>query len=402
MSKKGILVLNAGSSSIKFSLYVSTDGEEPRLTCSGQVEGIGTHPHFVAKDPTGETIEESIWQEGAGIRHAKVLSFLIPWLVEHLDGAELIGAGHRVVHGGTRYAAPVRVTPEILADLETLIPLAPLHQPHNLATIQAVAEVHPELPQVACFDTAFHRTNPETAQTFALPRAFKEEGVRRYGFHGLSYEYIATALPRMAPDLPTDAKVIVAHLGSGASMCALQDGKSVASTMGFTALDGLVMGTRPGNIDPGVVLYLMQSKGLEAKAIETLLYKESGLKGLSGISNDMRDLLRSTDPAAREAIEVFVYRIGREIGSLAAALGGVDALVFTAGIGERSAPVRAMVCEKAAWLGLSLDAAANEGHGPRISTQDSRVSAWVIPTNEELRIAHHTRAVLERLDTTAA
>ena len=293
-----------------------------------------------------------------------------------------------MVHGGLDYDRAVRLDEGVIADLERLIPLAPLHQPHNLAAIRALAEVAPKLPQVACFDTAFHRTQPRVAQLFALPRALSESGVRRYGFHGLSYEYIAHRLPET---LPEARKVVVAHLGSGASMCALFDGRSIESTMGFTAVDGLPMGTRTGGMDPGVVLYLMQDRGYDAKTIEKLLYKESGLLGVSGVSNDMRDLLESDDPLAAEAVELFVYHIGKHLGALAGALEGLDALVFTAGIGENAPIVRARVCRRAEWLGVRLDEEANRRGGPRISTSDSPIPAWIIPTNEELMIALHVR-----------
>ncbi len=392
--RDGILVINAGSSSIKFSLYVSENGDGLHLSSKGQVEGIHVAPHFEAKDPEGRRIADHKWEHGDKLSHEVLLEFLIRWVEENLEGATLRAAGHRVVHGGVNYGAPVRVTPEVLDELETLVPLAPLHQPHNLAPIRALAAVHSDLAQVACFDTAFHRTNPRLAQIFALPRHLTAEGVRRYGFHGLSYEYIAHKLAEVAPDIAR-GRVVVAHLGSGASMCAIQGGKSMASTLGFTALDGLPMGTRSGNLDPGVVLYLMQQKGMTGAEIETLLYKQSGLLGVSGISNDMRVLLESSDPHATEAVDLFCYRVSREIGSLAAAMGGLDALVFTAGIGELAAPVRAKVVDLAGWLGMRLDDGANAGHGPRISTPDSAVSAWVIPTNEELMIARHTRAVLK-------
>jgi acetate kinase len=301
----------------------------------------------------------------------------------------LLAVGHRVVHGGQLFSAPVLINATVLAELETFVPLAPLHQPHNLATIRALFETMPSLPQVACFDTAFHRTQPEVAQRFALPRRFADAGVRRYGFHGLSYEYIASVLPTIDPTL-ADARIIVAHLGSGASLCAIQNGRSIATTMGFSPLDGLVMGTRCGNLDPGVLLYLIDHYNMNAQALEQLLYYQSGLLGVSGISNDMRTLLDSDDPLAKEAIDLFVYRAGREIGSLAAALGGLDALIFTGGIGEHSAVIRAQVCHQAAWLGLQLDDSANETDASRISTLNSKVSAWIVATNENLMIAHHT------------
>jgi acetate kinase len=383
-----ILVLNAGSSSIKFSLFAERDGE-PRPALAGLLEGLYTAPKFSARDAAGG----QEWAQGTRPGHDGAMAHLIEFLQERRADYRLAAVGHRVVHGGVDFSRPVLVDPQVVARLEKLAPLAPLHQKHNLAPIRLVLERLPQLPQVACFDTAFHRAQPELAQAFALPAAITERGVRRYGFHGLSYEYIAGALPRY--DAAAAAgRTVIAHLGNGASMCAMRGGESVASTMGFTAVDGLPMGTRCGNIDPGVILYLMDELGMNARAIEKLIYQQAGLLGVSGISSDMRTLLGSTEPRARRAVELFVYRIGRELGSLAAALGGVDALVFTGGIGERAAPVREAVCRGAAWLGLELDAAANQAGGPRISTAASRVAAWVIPTNEELMIARHTRAAL--------
>jgi acetate kinase len=297
------------------------------------------------------------------------------------------------VHGGAQYSCPTVVTPQVLAELHRLVPLAPLHQPYNLAAIEAVTERLPNVPQVACFDTSFHRSQSPVADLIPLPREICRAGLQRYGFHGLSYEYIASTLPQIAPEI-AQGRVIVAHLGSGASLCALRNGKSVDSSLGFTALDGLCMGTRPGSVDPGVILYLFQSLGLSAKEVETILYKKSGLLGISGISNDMRDLLRSSEPGARLAVDYFVYRAAKEIGALAAVLGGIDGLIFTAGIGENSAEIRDRICRSCAWLGIELDAAANARKGPRISTADSKASAWVIPTNEELMIARHTGLLL--------
>jgi acetate kinase len=298
-----------------------------------------------------------------------------------------------VVHGGAKYAGPVVVTPEVLDDLRALIPLAPLHQPYNVGAIEAVADRLPDVPQVACFDTSFHRGQPAVAELVPLPLEVRQGGIQRYGFHGLSYEYIASVLPDVAPEI-AEGRVIVAHLGSGASLCAMKGRKSIDSSLGFTALDGLCMGTRPGALDPGVILHLFQTLHLSAKEVETMLYKKSGLLGISGISNDMRDLLASGSPAARLAVDYFVYRAAKEIGALAAALGGVDALVFTAGIGERSVEIRRRICEASSWLGLDLDGEANAAHGPRITRAGSRVSAWTIPTNEELMIARHTGALL--------
>jgi len=383
-----ILVLNAGSSSIKFSLFLDRGGElEPRL--SGLLEGIHTAPHFSAKDASGASLGEQRWPEGTRLGHEGGIAHLVEFLAAHRDEHRLAAVGHRIVHGGLEFSAPVKLTADVVARLEKYIPLAPLHQPHNLAPVRLVAARLPQVLQVACFDTAFHRAQPEIAQAFALPASITDRGVRRYGFHGLSYEYIASVFPTL--DAAAAAgRVIVAHLGNGASLCAMQGGRSVASTMGFTAVEGLPMGTRCGSIDPGVILYLMDELKMDARAIEKLIYQQSGLLGVSGISSDMRTLLASEAPRAKLAVDLFVYRIGREIGSLAAALGGLDALVFTAGIGERAAPIRERVCRDATWLGVQLDAGANAKGGPRISTAGSSVSAWVVPTNEELMIARHT------------
>ncbi len=388
-----VLVLNAGSSSLKFTAFaVDAAGQlEPRL--SGLLEELYGAARFRARDAAGATIGERAW-DGEAPGHAGALDFLFGWLRDQAADAQLVGIGHRVVHGGTAYAAPVLIDERVLATLTELSPLAPLHQPHNLLPIREIAGRRPDLPQVACFDTAFHATAPEVAQAFALPAEITARGVRRYGFHGLSYEYIASVLPDLDPAAAA-GRTIVLHLGNGASMCALMAGRSVASTMGFTALDGLPMGTRCGALDPGVVLYLMQEMGLDAAAIEDLLYKRSGLLGVSGVSSDMREVLASDAPAARFAVELFAYRVGRELGSLAAALGGLDAVVFTAGIGENSAEIRAATAGQAAWLGLELDPAANAGRGARrISAPSSRVAAWVIPTDEELMIARHTLATI--------
>jgi acetate kinase len=387
-----ILVVNAGSSSLKFSLFTASDGEL-ELAARGQAEGLYTAPRFIAKDATGQVLAERSWGEGTKLGHEGALDYLLPFLRERFAGHRLAAVGHRVVHGGMEYGEPVRVDARVVAALEKYVPLAPLHQPHNLAPIRALLARAPDLPQVACFDTAFHRRQPAVAAAFALPRSITERGVRRYGFHGLSYEYIAQALPRYDARAAA-GKVVVAHLGNGSSMCAIDAGRSVASTMGFTAADGLPMGTRCGNLDPGVMLYLMDELKMDARAIEKLIYQQSGLLGVSGISSDMRTLEASADPAAKSAIDLFVYRIARELGSLAAALGGLDAVVFTAGIGENSVSLRERVCNDAAWLGVALDAAANAARAPRISTAASRVAAWVIPTNEELMIARHTRRVL--------
>jgi acetate kinase len=387
-----VLTINAGSSSLKFSLYRVGDDGEPAPALEGEIEGIGTDPHMKARDAAGKVLADRRWQD-EGMDHAAFFRVLGDWLREQLGDARLAGVGHRVVHGGIEFAAPVRIDDAVLARLEKLCPLAPLHQPHNLAGIRALAAVQPDLPQVACFDTAFHRAHPELADWFALPRRFHDDGIRRYGFHGLSYEYIAGTLPTVAPEL-AQARVVVAHLGSGASMCAMQAGRSIDSTMSFTALDGLPMGTRCGTLDPGVVLHLLRAYSMDADAIEAMLYHDCGLQGVSGISNDMRDLLASDDPHAAQAIDLFVWHIARELGALVAVLGGLDALVFTAGIGERSPEIREKVCARAGWLGIALDPAANRAGGLRISSAASKIAVFAIPTDEEQMIARHTLAVL--------
>ena len=387
-----IVVLNAGSSSVKFSLFLLEDGS-PVLKLRGQTEGLYTAPKFRAMDASGAVCATRDWGAGEALGHDGAIAHLLDFLRGELARHRLLAVGHRVVHGGVEYDRPVRIDEGVLLRLDKFIPLAPLHQPHNLAPIRALLARAPQLPQVACFDTSFHRAMPTVAQAFALPPEITDRGVRRYGFHGLSYEYIASVLPRFDPDA-AGGRVVVAHLGNGASMCAIADGRSVASTMGFTAVDGLPMGTRSGSLDPGVVLYLMDELRMDARAIEKLLYTKSGLLGVSGVSSDMRTLLASDDPRARFAVELFVYRIGRELGSLAAALGGIDALVFTGGIGEHAAPIRERVARAAAWLGVEFDAAANAADGPRLSTAGSRASAWAIPTNEELMIARHTHDLL--------
>jgi acetate kinase len=387
-----VLVLNAGSSSLKFCVYRIADGAEWRAEARGQIEGIGTAPHISARDGGGTTIDDQ--KLDASVRDARsALHFLAAWLRARFQGSNVLGVGHRVVHGGASYKAPVVVTPQVLEDLRALIPLAPLHQPYNLAAIEAVADRLPDAPQVACFDTSFHRGHDAVAEIVPLPIDIRQKGVQRYGFHGLSYEYIASVLPQVAPEISA-GRLIVAHLGSGASLCAMKNGQSVDSSFGFTALDGLCMGTRPGALDPGIVLYLFQGLGMSVKDVESLLYKKSGLLGISGISNDMRDLLANGEPAARLAVDYFVYRAAREIGSLAAVLGGVDGLVFTAGIGENSAEIRQRICEASSWLGIEVDRDANAKHASRISSAASRVSAWVVRTNEELMIARHTGVLL--------
>ena len=388
-----IVVLNAGSSSIKFSVF-RLEADSPALVLRGQIEGIYTSARFVAKNPAGTTTATRSWDGEGPLGHDGAIRFLLDYLHGELAGYRVRAVGHRVVHGGTDYDHAVRLDGALVEHLERFIPLAPLHQPHNLAAIRALLTRAPDLAQVACFDTSFHRRMPTVAQAFALPPAITDRGVRRYGFHGLSYEYIAATLPRLDPDAAR-GRVVVAHLGNGASMCAIDNGRSVASTMGFTAVEGLPMGTRSGALDPGVLLYLMDELKMDARAIEKLIYQQSGLLGVSGVSSDMRTLLASDDPRAAFAVELFCYRIHRELGSLCAALGGLDALVFTGGIGEHAAPVRARVLQLAAWLGIEPDASANATHGPRLTTAASRARAWVIPTDEELMIARHTRAVID-------
>jgi acetate kinase len=383
-----LAVLNAGSSSIKFALYDAT-GQKRRL--HGQLEGIGTAPHL--RLVTGDTGDVERHWKADEIDHDSATREIFAAVSGMMAGSHLAAVGHRVVHGGANYRAPVRITEKIMVELDALVPLAPLHQPHNLAPIRAISARHPHLPQVACFDTAFHQTQPSLAQTFALPRRYFDQGIRRYGFHGLSYEYVTARLGQIAPDL-VKGRVIIAHLGNGASLCAVENGRSVASTMGFTAVDGLMMGTRCGTIDPGVILYLMDEEKLDSHGIADLIYRQSGLLGISGLSSDMRDLRASAAPEAARAIALFEYRIVREIGSLAAALGGLDGLVFTAGIGEHDPTTRANVMKGCAWLGLIADAARNAARTGRISSDVSSVAAWVVPTDEEGMIAHHTAALL--------
>jgi len=387
-----ILVINAGSSSVKFSVFETGPDRSLLVGAHGQVEGIGSSPRLEVTDAEGRTLKDAAVSAG---NHDRAMAVINAWFADHVGSdAAFAGIGHRVVHGGLRYSQPVLIDDEVLRYLEEIAPLAPLHQLHNIAAIRAASAIAPNVPQVACFDTAFHRSQPPLAQEFALPRMLTAKGVRRYGFHGLSYEYIVSALPKIAPETAS-GKIVVAHLGNGASLCAIDHGRSVATTMGLTPVDGLVMGTRTGSLDPGVILYLLQQEGMSAQAVEHMIYEVSGLLGVSGVSADMRILLASELPAAKEAIDLFVYWIGRELGSLAAALGGLDSLIFTAGIGEHAPEIRARVCRDAHWLGVDLDVKANAAGGPRISAAPSRVSAWVIPTNENLMVARHTRQVLD-------
>ena len=393
---KTVLVINAGSSSIKFQVFIADEGKNLTRRFGGQLEGLGVCPHFIAKDAGGEVLSDRRWQDGkepAG--HKAGMQVLIGWLRDHVGSVDVIG--HRVVHGGVAYAAPVRIDGAVRDALERLVPLAPLHQPHNLTAIDAVGRAYPGVPQVACFDTAFHRTHPKLADCFALPARYYDAGVRRYGFHGLSYEFIARRLTGIDPAL-AKGRVIVAHLGNGASMCGLVNGVSMDSTMGFTALDGLCMGTRCGQIDPGVLLHLMDHDGMDTRQITQLLYQQSGLRGISGVSSDMRDLIASADPAAQEAIAYFVYHIQRNFGALVAAIGGVDALVFTGGIGENAADIRARVAKGLEWAGLRIDAGANAAGKTEFSAAGSAVRCFVIRTNEEMMIARHALGVVASHD----
>ena len=387
-----ILVVNAGSSSIKFALYpIARSDDDKTPVYSGEIEGIGDVARLRVHEAGDKRVEDS--EIDGTVTHHVALSVLLKWIAKNSGGIELAAAGHRVVHGGREFTGPVKITADVMRKLEALCPLAPQHQPHNLAAVDALSKLHPKLRQVACFDTSYHTTQPLVATAFALPRALSEKGVRRYGFHGLSYEYIVGILPEhLGPK--ADGKVVVAHLGHGASMCAMVNRKSIATTMGFSALDGLVMGRRCGALDPGVILYLLDHEGMSSKQISHLLYEESGLFGVSGVSDDMRELLTSRDARAAEAIDLFVYRIVRELGSLVAALGGLDALVFTGGIGEHAPEIRARVCRQATWLGVRLDERANAGGGPVISESAGSISVLALKTNEEYVIARHTRSLI--------
>ena len=390
-----VLVLNAGSSSLKFAVFGVGDATTDRSPIlRGQLAGIGATPRFDARDADGGALVDDPGGLASGIAgHGPAIALLLDWLDHRPEDYRIVAVGHRVVHGGPDHTAPALVDAALIAELAALQPLAPHHQPHNIAAIRAITARRPALAQVACFDTAFHATQPVVARRLALPKELRDKGLRRFGFHGLSYEYIVSAWPA-ATGAPLPPRLIVMHLGNGASLCAIRDGRSVATTMGFSTADGIPMGTRAGAMDPDVMLYLMREEGMDEAALADLIYNRSGLLGLSGISSDMATLLESGSPAAREAVELYCYRIAREIGSLAAALDGLDALVFTGGIGEHATPVRDAVCRGSAWLGVELDAAANAADGPRISTGASRVAAWVIPTNEELMIARHTRALV--------
>jgi acetate kinase len=392
MSALSLVTVNAGSSSLKFSRYRFAGDAEPQVETRGAIEGIGSRPRMMVQEGGGRVLVERDLNPSEVRDPKDAVRQVASWLGSYFS-ERASAVGHRFVHGGAEFLAPVAVDAQMLERLKALIPLAPLHQPFNVAAVEAAMQYLPGVPQVACFDTAFHSGHADVARLIPLPWTLYESGVRRYGFHGLSYEYIASVLPRVAPEIAS-GRVIVAHLGSGASLCAMREGRSIDSTLGFTALEGLCMGTRPGSVDPGAILYLFQQLGLSAAEVEAMLYKQSGLLGISGVSNDMRALLGSREPRARLAVDYFVYRAAKEIGALAAVLGGVDGLVFTAGIGERSAEIRRRILEASAWLGITLDAGANERGGPRLSTSGSAVSAWAVPTDEELMLARHTAAVL--------
>lgn len=388
ISASNILAINAGSSSIKFAVYTA----DLVRKLSGELDGIGAHFHLAASNAAGVRLVDQRWppQDGNDIHH--LLSQLMQWLEKHLGAEKLAAIGHRVAIGGLEHTGPLRVTPTVLEKLRSLVPLAPLHQPRNLEPIEILKRLHPSLPQVACFDTAFHRTMPRVAELYGLPRSLGEAGARRYGFHGLSYEYISGRLADF-DQRAAGGRTVIAHLGSGASMCALRAGQSIATTMGFSPLSGLVMGTRSGDLDPGLMIWLIRERGMTVDQVEQMLYRESGLKGVSGLSGDMRDLLSSKEPFAREAVDLFAYRISWELGALCATLEGLDSLVFTAGIGEHAAEIRKLVCKRMGWLGIEIDNAANRQNASRISAANSRVSVWVIPTNEELMVAKHTAAL---------
>ena len=388
---EAIIVFNAGSTSLKFAAY-AVDGPADLTPIShGEVAGMETDPKFTAKNAAGEPLDAHAWGKGHAIDHRAAFAFVVAWLKKSVATMTVVGAGHRVVLGGTRFEAPVLINDDVLAYLNSLVIMEPSHQPYNLRGARAMAEAFPGLPQVACFDTSFHRTMPELAQIYALPKDVQDAGARHWGYHGISYDYISRQVPTYAPGA---RRVIAAHLGGGASMCAMLDGKSIETTMGFGALTGLPMATRSGDVPADLLFYLLRRKLFDAKTLETMLSERSGMLGLSGISEDMRDLQASTDPRATAAIAFFVYAMTKMVGAYASVLGGLDALIFTAGIGENSAPVRAGLCRALGWLGVALDEAANERNGPRISTADSRVSVWVIPTDEDLMIAQHTLALV--------
>jgi acetate kinase len=386
-----IIVINAGSTSLKFGAYAAIDADSLPLLCRGEIDGMHIDPRFTVSNDTGKQLDTHTWGKNREIDHKTALQFVTAWLEANIVGLKVVAAGHRIVLGGSRFAGPARIDDDVLAYLDSLVLMEPSHQPYNVRGARALGEAFPGLPQVACFDTSFHRTMPEAAQTYALPKDVRDAGVHHWGYHGISYDYISRQVAKLVPGA---RRVIAAHLGGGASMCAMLDGKSVETSMGFAGLSGLPMATRSGDLPPGALFYLLRSKMFDAASLEKMLYERAGLAGLSGISGDMRELQDSKDRGAVAAIRHFVHAMTKFAGAYAAVLGGVDAFVFTAGIGEHSAPVRAALCAKLAWLGFKLDVHANSVNGPRISTADSPVSVWVIPTNEELMIAQHTHALI--------
>jgi acetate kinase len=388
---RAIVVFNAGSTSLKFAAYLADAAGTLPVLCRGAIDSLQANPRFVVMDAVGKSLDSHAWGDGSALDHKAALRFVITWLEANLADTKVVAAGHRILHGGTRFEAPVLIDDEALDYLDALVAMEPLHQPFNVAGARAFAEVFPGLPQVACFDTSFHRSMPDVAQTYALPKEVRDAGVRHWGYHGISYDYISRQVPKFAP---TARRVIAAHLGGGASLCAMLDGKSIDTTMGFASLSGLPMATRSGDVPPGALFYLLRGKRFDDASLEAMLYERSGLLGLSGVSGDMKALQDSADPRAIAAVGSFVYAAAKFVGAYTAALGGLDAFVFTAGIGEHSAQVRAALCLRMAWLGVQLDTAANASGGPRISMPDSRVSVWVIPTNEELMIAQHTLALV--------
>jgi len=386
-----IIVINSGSTSLKFGTYRTDSGEDPALICRGQIDEMRTAPTFVARDRNDRELDTHAWGEGNTIDHGQALEFVINWLESNVAGLKVVGAGHRIVLGGTRYESPTLIEGDVLDYLDGLSIMEPSHQPYNVAGARAMAKVFGHLPQVGCFDTSFHRTMPDVAQTYAVPAEVLAHGVRHWGYHGISYDYISRQVKKR---IPGARRVIAAHLGGGASMCAMLDGKSMDTTMGFAGLSGLPMATRTGDLPPEVVFYLLRIKAFNSDSLEKLLYNKSGLLGLSGLSSDMRTLLENKSKEAKRAVEYFVYQIVKYAGAYAALLGGLDAFVFTAGIGENSALIRENVCKQLGFLGIELDETSNSGNGPKISTSASKASVWVIPTNEELMIASHTIAVL--------
>ena len=388
---EAIVVVNAGSTSLKFAAYAADASRSLPLLCRGQIESMESDPHFVVTNAAGKQLGAHEWGKDKAIDQKKALHFVIAWLEANLGDRKVIAAGHRIVLGGPRFEAPVRVDSDVLDYLDSLVVMEPSHQPYNVLGARALADAFPGLPQVACFDSSFHRTMPEVAQIYALPKDVRDAGVRHWGYHGISYEYISRQVPKFAPQA---RRVIAAHLGGGTSMCAMLDGRSVETTMGLGAVSGLPMATRSGDVPVDALFYLLRCKLFDDASLEKMLYERSGLLGLSGISDDMQVLQESTDPHAVAAVEYFVYTMTKYAGAYAAVLGGLDAFVFSAGIGEHSVPVRAALCAKMAWLGVKLDNQANTSGGPRISAPDSHVSVWVIPTNEELMIAQHTLALV--------